>query len=76
MPDYAARAGILRVEERQDCVLSDWWTATSCDKDCGTGQRTLRQTIEIPAAGGGTACPDEEALYRVVPCNTQACPRP
>lgn len=39
-----------------DCVFSDWSAWSTCDKECGGGQRIRTRTILENLVNGGKAC--------------------
>lgn len=69
----SVRAGHVFVQERRDCVISNW-TELACDQLCGGGTFEEHREILQIATGGGEPCPPPGMLVRRSPCNTEPCP--
>lgn len=54
-----------------DCKISAWVSWTSCDLECGGGQRFRHRTIWQHPKNGGIACPNENK--ETEGCNLQEC---
>lgn len=54
-----------------DCVVSDWFEWTNCDKRCGTGSQTRERSIITQPLRGGLACP---VLTEKRACKIKDCP--
>lgn len=57
-----------------DCVMSGFSAVGSCSAACGGGSQLFINTVAMPAANGGQACPPASQNIRTEACNTQACP--
>lgn len=54
-----------------DCIVSDWFTDSTCSKSCGGGVRMQARKVITPPSHNGKSCP---ALTQVISCNTDVCP--
>jgi len=55
-----------------DCVYSEWSTATSCSKTCGSGFTNQYRTIISASTGTGTACNASQTSQQTA-CMSTAC---
>merc|ERR1711981_681484 len=76
MDEIAEREAIadeMMVEEKRDCVMTQWTEWSKCDKKCGGGEIARSRKIRISGQNGGEECPDEEGLKESSSCNTESC---
>jgi len=55
------------VPEPEDC-LGSWSAYTTCDAECGVGEKTRTYTLTREASRGGEACPATNHQEEVQPC--------
>mmetsp|Transcript_99327 Transcript_99327/g.157108 ORF Transcript_99327/g.157108 Transcript_99327/m.157108 type:complete len:2064 (-) Transcript_99327:71-6262(-) len=71
--EYTVLLGPLNIQDKSDCVLSEWWTVGPCSEPCGGGTQSLRRGVSAPPTGGGQECPSEDQLHKLQECNTNPC---
>lgn len=65
-------AAIVIVEERKDCIMTEW-SRGECSRECGGGLEAQRREVLQEPRGGGRAC---GPVAQEVGCNVNPCPRP
>jgi len=68
-----AVADEMEMEQKRDCVTTQWTAWTECSKKCGGGQVKRNRKIQVMDQNGGEKCPDPNGLEETAACNTESC---
>merc|ERR1712139_329838 len=61
------------MEEKRDCVVTQWSKWTKCNKECGGGEVSRKRSVKVTAMNGGEECPNEDGLVEAASCNVESC---
>jgi hypothetical protein len=66
-----AIADEMEMEQKRDCVVTQWTGWTECSKKCGGGKTKRSRKIQVNDQNGGEKCPT--GLEESAACNTESC---